>query len=200
MRAHHPAHLLNVGTQRLGEWPRRHANHGVWHVEALGQNTARDQSMDQAVRSTELRDLRGALLVRFVEITDLLEVESGSGEGGAEQSMGIINSVGGSQSDVAGKDVAPPESSNVQTAEEVAREEQRAQEAKADKKKRAPREKATTVADTTTIPSALNHGARLLTRMRAERFTFRGDRAVSLLGIDPRMLSQEAGLPPDLNP
>jgi len=56
MRAHHPAHLLNVRTQRLGEWPRRHANHGVWHVEALGQNVGGDQPVNLGVRLRKICD------------------------------------------------------------------------------------------------------------------------------------------------
>ena len=53
---HHPPHLLDVGGQRLAEWPSRHADHHVRHVKAFGQNVSGDQAMYLCVRLRELSD------------------------------------------------------------------------------------------------------------------------------------------------
>ena len=51
---HDPAHLLDMGGERLGERPSRHADHHIGHIKTSGQDVGGNQPVYFAVRCGEV--------------------------------------------------------------------------------------------------------------------------------------------------
>src|ERR1700730_354356 len=74
---HNPSHFLDMRRKRFAVRTAGNAASNIGNIKSSGQHGARNESVNSAIRLSELCDLKLFIVLVRIQITDLLEIISG---------------------------------------------------------------------------------------------------------------------------